>query len=248
MERKISRRQFLELSAGFAGDRLAGLSRRLSETATFESYLEGIVENPPEIGGYKRYEKPLRSGIGFATRYIPAIKTILKRGRDLRELMKDNNLGYLDLNPGQKRIYDLTRRGRESVEQSLTEKQSSPIEALKSNKISGFIAPRSPNNLFDRFLVYGVEKNQEEKINFLGTALAIDCAARHDWNRRLANWRYTEMGWDLQWIADVSDSLMKRLPPGLNPDRNDISQGRPGMILVSEENFHRFRFPQALVR
>ncbi len=246
MNKEVSRRQFLKLSGLFAVSELTGFSRGFTpaelHTVTFQSYLENIVQNSPEIGGYENYEKELGIGLGFATRHTIIERTAVVRGEGLRKWMRANKIAYADLNPAQKNIYLLTRRGNKSVEQSLTGNQTSPDKDLSTNQYSGgLIATRSPEDIGQKYLVFGVEKEERgHSIEYLGASLVVDCAAKKDWNGRLAHWRYTHKGWDLPWIADVSDELMKRLPPGMDSNKNNLNQGRPGLLLVSEENFHRF--------
>lgn len=125
-------------------------------------------------------------------------------------------------------------------------------EALNSGKIVGFVATRSPEDIGKRFLVYAVDESPGEdglsaEPRFVGLVLAVDTAAGHDWigtqeSTRVGNGlgfsTYSLKGWeDLPWIADMTSSLMRQMPAGTSGDPENVNQGRPGVLLVSEAEY-----------
>jgi hypothetical protein len=194
------------------------------------SFLTKIITNPPAIDGIHRYNKPLKYGIGFATLHNRTFETL-----------RVNNYRGINL----KRASRGTKN--EIRERCTTDFSRIGIsEALNSQKYAGLIALRSPENIGQEFGVFSVsppDRSDDIKVNFIGPSLVVDTAAYDDWARGyrpLCCQRYRYLGWrgepwrGLQWMADVSPSIMSQLEPGVSNNPDHINEGR-GLILMNKQ-------------
>jgi len=120
----------------------------------------------------------------------------------------------------------------------------SVIQALLSHNLyAGTLAVRGPKDLgkvYAAFKVSAPDFNPTIQVEFIGPVLTVDVASRKDWNNNLAFQRYKHMGWQnqpwnrLQWIADVSSSVMESLYPGISGDPDNLNEGK-AILLVSRE-------------
>ncbi len=255
MKELPSRRLFLKYAGAYGInegiDRTLGLSRREVtanfQTEAFRDYIYQLIDNPADIGGKERYHDPLEAGMGFATWHRQTHGTALRRSKDLKDRMDRLGLSYTDLTSGEQNLYRLTVNGRQSVLDRLSQRKLSPLEALKSDVYAGYLSTCSPEDLYRKYLAWAAEKEgQYRQVRFLGAVLVVDCPRQRDWDNKLAHSEYMKTG--QQWIADVSDELMRRLPLGANPNRNDLNKGRPGLVLVSEDQFYKYIFPSRTSR
>lgn len=117
-----------------------------------------------------------------------------------------------------------------------------PLDAaLACNNYVGLISTRSPLDIGSKYLVYGTDVPAYglRFPQFIGVALVVDCPSEKDWQDRLSGLLYSRNGWrKLSWIADVSERLMSQLPSGVSRNPKHIMEGRPGMILISEDRYH----------
>ncbi len=231
----------------------------------FMQHLTEMVRNSPEIGGIENYNVPLEEGFGFATNYAGkqggdegwvAIPTGIAAGHALHQMVESGAVTLDQLTPGQLRIYELTEGidlsapRLEPILQSpeiwdrfndlLIEDQSAmtPEEALESDKVIGFIATRSADDLGKKYVLYDVPY-PEATPRFVGIVMAVDVAARHDWYNNLANLELTYGSWDgLPWLADISPNALEKLYPVngvLSPTIGDM--GPAAALLLSEDRF-----------
>lgn len=199
-------------------------------TPQFSDFLKDLILFPPDIGGIRNYKKSLDAGLGYATYHsIPYVA--------LR-----NNLKWYDIDT----LEDANKGTEEDVIARCEADLSglSVIQALLSqNLYAGTIAVRSPKDLgkvYAAFKISAPDTYPTIQVKFIGPVLTVDVASRKDWNNNLAFQRYKHMGWQnqpwngLQWIADVSSSLMRSLYPGRSGNPDNLSEGKT-ILLVSNK-------------
>jgi hypothetical protein len=249
MNKEFSRRRFMQLVFARGADKTLGLSRReiasKFQTEAFRNYIYDLIADPPDIGGVEKYHVPLEAGMGFVTWHRRTIGCAVYQGEKIRDKMSDFGWTYADLTPQQKNIYDLTVNGRKSVKNRLKHQRVTPIEALQSGFYAGYLAVRSPNDIGRKYLAWAVDQSGlNQEIRFIGAVLPVDCPKQLHWNNNFSQLEYMKTG--IQWIGEVNDELMRQLPLGANPDPNNLNRGRPGLVLVSEQEFYRQRFPSSV--
>lgn len=213
----------------------------------YDEYLWRIASTVPDIGGRENYNKPLGAGIGFATLHNSLVRVCANRGVLVRDKMEKTGTTFEDLTQNEKNLYLITAQGKQSIFANLTPDKEwfSPQDALGSGSYNGLIATRSPEDVGAKYLVYRVSPPQKliRSMDFLGSVLVVDCASREDWDENLSNAVYMQNGWDnppLPWAADLPEPLMRQLPVGITNDPADVTVGRPGVLLVSEDTYYSF--------
>lgn len=245
--KQISRREFLRQSV-LVGAGLPLMKVDFGREQTFEDYLWQVAREIPPIGGKENYDKPLSAGIGYATWHNATIEVCARRGNWLRKEMEQDDKTYDQLTENKKNLFRVTYAGEESVRNALVDNQSdqTPEVALGSGDYSAYIATRSSIDIGGKFLVFCVTspRDRPRSIRFFGAGLGVDCPRREDWDGNLSKQIYKQQGWDispLPWIADVSEELMMKLPVGFLQDSKDMTGGRPGLLLVSENTYYMYR-------
>jgi hypothetical protein len=261
MEFLLNRRQFLQLSGLTAGkflipdppegffDQEPNPVMPLIPENTVDplgAYLWDIAETGFEIGGEQRYNQVLQAGIGFATRHTLMEETILYQGEKLRGFMETNQIDYPDLTAAQQNVFDITSGGKQSIQSSLIKPGSVGFnQALQNQQYAGLIATRSPQAIGEVYLAYGVSAPKEDPryLKPLGPLFTGDCPRPDNWNNYFSQATYSYLGWKrLPWIAEVSDSIMEALPPGLSNDPDNLDKGRPGLLLINQSVYDEFRY------
>ncbi len=194
-------------------------------------YLMDLIVNPPNIGGPENYHHRLVSGIGWATTHGLVIDT-------LRRQAANHNLEIL-INAAQGTNADIKNRCMTDLS------HMGMLEALDSGFYSGLLSLRSPANMGDVVAVLAVSapnRGRVLKVEFVGPALVMDAPREYHYkvDPGLCSERYKHMGWKnppwhgVQWMADISSSLMTRLYPGLSGNPDNIKEGKV-LIVVSAD-------------
>lgn len=107
----------------------------------------------------------------------------------------------------------------------------SPDEALASNEVIGIIAPPVPQALGGKYLVY-TQETPDSDFNFLGVVIVADATATG------TREPYSHQGWDnLSWLGDAAGPFWNDLPTGVSGDPTNTNEGRPGVLLISEDSY-----------
>jgi hypothetical protein len=130
-----------------------------------------------------------------------------------------------------------TPEAREAILEHMTQSQRdlSPQEALDSNNVVGIVAPPAPESIGSKYLVYGQE-SPDADFTFLGVVIAADATSQA--NRE----PYSVGEWEgLPWLGDAAGPFWEDLPAGASGDPANTEEGRPGVLLISEETFEEIR-------
>lgn len=109
----------------------------------------------------------------------------------------------------------------------------SPQEALDSNEVIGFVAGHSQEDIGRKYLVYTQESPGAE-FQFLGVVLMVDA----DGQTIDSSETYSFQGWEnLPLLGDASGPFWDDLPLGVSGDPANTDEGRPGVLLISQETY-----------
>jgi len=122
---------------------------------------------------------------------------------------------------------------RQTILDRISQDQSdlSPEEALDTNEVVGIVALNAAETIGRKYLVY-TQDSPDDDFTFLGTVIAADAAPQtggepysfQDWN-------------ELPLLGDAAGPFWDDLPAGVSGDPANTSEGRPGVLLVSEKSF-----------
>ena len=201
------------------------------------SVLNGFVNNMPQIGCLNNttsgcivlslYNSPLDKGIGWATFYGYGSKQYSSDdpGNDLVAEVIKNRKGIS------------LSAAKSFIDETFMETQSNltPQQAKETGKVMGYVATRSPADLWKIKYLFGIDDPKNPQARFIGRVMVIDCAAYKDWDPRLATQVYSYKGWmKLNWIVDLSRNAFIKIPTGLSGKQDSLVEGRPGVILIDE--------------
>lgn len=251
----ISRRKFLGVMLGsFAGllnarkAKAFGFECSYSSLLDFNDNLQKIIKNPLSKDNDARYRRRLNQGIGYVTLHKSVAVQAVIQGNKWRNLINEQTLKLEELTIPQRRMFDLTSDGLESVTKSIVDNQENltPEAALESGKYVGLIAVPSPLDIGRRLIAYKVEPNgdnsKQYESKFLGIVLVSDCVQEDHWVDEGYRKTYGFAGWEhnpLPWIAESSEEFNRTLPPGRSGDPDNVLGGRPGLLLLSEERYFK---------
>ena len=122
---------------------------------------------------------------------------------------------------------------RETILAKFSQNQQnlSPDEALDSNEIVGIIAPPVPEAIGGKYLVFTQETPDDEFV-FQGVVMATDASTE------ASTETYSFLGWEnLPLLGDAAGPFWNNLPAGVSGDRSNTNEGRPGVLLISEETY-----------
>ncbi len=109
----------------------------------------------------------------------------------------------------------------------------SPQEALDSGNVVGVVALPAPESIGEKFLVY-TQDSPDAQLTFLGVVIAVDATSQSVDNQEV----YSFQGWEgLPWLGDAAGPFWDDLPAGVSGDPANTGEGRPGVLLISEEMF-----------
>ncbi len=194
-------------------------------------HVMNLIVNPPNIGGPENYEKALVEGIGYATTHNQTLISLKNQAAKQEHETLIKAARGTEANIIERCTADLSHMGM--------------LEALDSGLYSGLLALRSAKNLGDVVAVLAVsapDRGRLLRVKFVGPALVVDLPQEHHYkvDPGLSSQRYKHMGWEkppwhgVQWIADLSPSLMTKLYPGLSGDPNNIKEGK--VLIVVRRN------------
>ncbi len=140
----------------------------------------------------------------------------------------------LEYNPDTQVIEQIgqTQEIRETILERVTESQQtlSPEEALASNEVIGFFGPPAPESIGSKYLVY-TQETPGADFAFLGVIIAVDAATHgSDQVYSVGDWE------ELPWLGDAAGPFWEDLPT-VSGDRTSTSEGRPGVLLISDETY-----------
>lgn len=109
----------------------------------------------------------------------------------------------------------------------------SPQDALDSDNIVGVIAPPAPESIGQKYLVY-TQDSPDAEFTFEGVILAVDAT-----NTTSAE-PYSVDEWNgLTWLGDAGGPFWDDLPAGVSGNPDDTTEGRPGVLLISENTYEQ---------
>lgn len=109
----------------------------------------------------------------------------------------------------------------------------SPQEALDSGNVVGIVALPAPESIGEKFLVY-TQDSPDAELEFLGVVIAVDASSQSVDSQEV----YSFQGWEeLPWLGDATGPFWDDLPAGVSDDPANTDEGRPGVLLLSEEMF-----------
>jgi hypothetical protein len=166
----------------------------------------------------------------------------LETGERTNETLTRNEQNLLDMTEGL--VFDPEVALTDQVQQSpevrqrildrVTNSQSnlSPSDALASGNVIGVFAPPDPQAIGSKYLVY-TQSAPGADFNFLGVVIAAD-AVSPGAPREV----YSFQGWEsLPWLGDAGGPFWEQLPPGVSGDPSATDEGRPGVLLISEQTY-----------
>jgi len=122
---------------------------------------------------------------------------------------------------------------RQTILDRISQDQSglSPEEALDANEVVGIVALNAAETVGRKYLVY-TQNSPDDDFSFLGTVIAADAAPQ------TAGEPYSFQNWnELPLLGDAAGPFWDDLPAGVSGDPANTSEGRPGVLLVSEKSF-----------
>jgi hypothetical protein len=115
-----------------------------------------------------------------------------------------------------------------------SQRDLTPDEALASNEVVGVIAPPAPEALGGKYLVY-TQETPDSEFNFLGVVIVVDATTS-------TREPYSHQGWQsLPWLGDAAGPFWNDLPAGVSGDKSNTGEGRPGVLLISEDTYDTIR-------
>jgi hypothetical protein len=193
------------------------------------SEIAAMVANPPVIGcqfGIScnltgLYNTSVMKGIGYATYYGDENSTGYNVVADVI-----HNLKRISMDQALKFIKD-----NYMVNQS----EMTPEEAKATKKVVAFAATRTCKDQWKIKYLFGIDDPKNPSPYFIGRVMIMDCASEADWNDVLAQNTYSYKGWSkLNWIIDLSKNGFIQLPTGLTGNKNNVGEGRPGVVMIDE--------------
>jgi hypothetical protein len=128
---------------------------------------------------------------------------------------------------------------REAILGRITQIQTelSPDEALNANQVSGVVAIPSPDDIGRKYLVYA-QDSPDSEFEFLGVVVAADAESEESASPET----YSFQGWSaLPSLGDAAGPFWNELPAGVSGDPNNIDEGRPGVLLISERTYEEIK-------
>jgi hypothetical protein len=182
--------------------------------------------------------------VGLLTPEIPDYSghAYAQYAETVRKIRKAQGLGsvsFQELSKQQKSLFSMPKSNKILVE---SQKMSNPFDLLYRKEFIGFASTHSPNDIGKEMYVFGKE---DYGISFIGKLYItdsprfLDYVGYHDGQvssvtNGLARQQYTSYKAILPWIADISHNAFIQLPTGLSGSRENINEGRPGVILVPD--------------
>jgi hypothetical protein len=209
---------------------------------------EGSSDGPLEWGlGYLTYYGPIETlGVDNLIYNALQVHKRLATGEVTAESLGENDQNLLNLTEGiqfDPELDPLDQTGqskaiREVILGRITQDQQglTPDEALEANEVAGIIASRSPADVGHKYLVYGQETPGSDFV-FLGVVVVADAAAQD-----AAAELYSFNGWqELPWLGDATGPFWQAIPTGVSGDPANTEEGRPGVLLVSENKYEEIK-------
>jgi hypothetical protein len=193
--------------------------------------------------GYLTYYGSIE-GIGLDNLIYNALRVQrrLATGETTPATLTPNEQNLLDITEGIQHSRDMsleqqigqTAAVRAAILERITQDQSrlTPEEALAANEVAGLIGTRSPQDLGGKYLVYYQEEPGSE-FEFVGVVIVADVAAQ-----QAAPQTYSHGPWQrLPWLGDAAGPFWEQIPTGASGDPTNVEEGKPGVLLVSEEQW-----------
>jgi hypothetical protein len=173
-------------------------------------------------------EIPLKKGVGFATYYADESNA---SNNNIVAIVIKNRKG---ITIGQ---------ARQFISNNLVSSQSNltPNQAKNTGKVIAFGATRNCADLWSIKYLFGIDDPNNPNPYFIGRVMIVDCASRNSWHNRLSTISYSYKGWQkLPWIIDLSRNGFIKLPTGLSGNKDNLREGRPGVVLIDESVLNEF--------
>lgn len=192
--------------------------------------------------GYLRYYGAIESlGLDNLIYHGLLVRNKLETGAVTQDTLSQSDQNLLELTEGVEFNPDIdpleqiaqTPAIREAILGRVVQSQQnlSPEEALASGNIVGIVAPPAPEAVGNKFLVYGQETPDAE-FEFIGVVIAADATSNNTQEP------YSVGAWDgLTWLGDGAGPYWESLPVGTSGDPANTNEGRPGVLLISEDTF-----------
>jgi hypothetical protein len=195
-------------------------------------------------------------GLGYFVYYTDienAVDTLIYNAQVVRKQLADGDIAEGSLTKAQQNLLDITGDlafdpdllAEEQVQQSddirqavinrVVEDQSglSPQEALDSNEVIGYVAGHSIEDIGKKYLVY-TQETPDADFEFLGTVIVMDADGQSIHSTETYNFE----GWEnLVLLGDASGPFWDNLPLGVSGDPANRDEGRPGILLVSQDRY-----------
>lgn len=230
-----------------------GENSQVSNSEGLEGFLADMNEGAvPMMGG----EGSLDYGLGYFLHYAPiettGVDNLIYNALVVHKQLNDGEYTADDMTNGQQNLLNITDgivfnpevdltaqlgqspEVREAILARLTADQTSmsPDDALESNDVAGIAALKNGADIGRKYLVYG-QDTPDSEFEFIGVILIVDASGSAGGGET-----YSFQGWEnLPLLGDASGPFWNEIPSGVSGDPTNENEGRPGVLLISEQTF-----------